>query len=235
MNDEERAVYLAFVHRSFRDMADMDYIGARVLYRSGLLPPFLNAANQAIEKYLKAILLYNDRSAKGLGHDLEKALARIGDAADLQLDLPEDVQSFIKRLNGEGGNRYFEFPMRVMGDELLHLDRAVWHLRRHADWHPPSELLGRKRFSPVRQEHVHKFRLWGGYLERVLKKGSEQRKDLVWKNFYYGARKKRWIKLERRMEFANPAHSLDPWIFPLLSKVVDFSKDTKAWFANSGE
>ena len=233
MSEVERATFLSFVDRSFRDMADMDYIAARVLHRLGLLPPFLGAANQAVEKYLKAILLYNDVPAKGLGHDLEKGLTRLGNIPNIDVEIPDDVRRFIKVLNDEGGNRYFEFPMEISGDELLELDRSVWHLRRCAQ-RLKSQTGVAWRLPPFKQEDVHRFRVRGGYLEKVLATRGVEREQLVWKNFYYGSRKKRVISLQRRVEVANPTHSLNPSIFPLLSRMVDFSKETKAWFKQHG-
>lgn len=67
-----------FATRSFRDIADQDYIMARAAYRATLYPQFLWSGLQAIEKYLKAILLYNRiPQPKGkdlLRHDLARAL-----------------------------------------------------------------------------------------------------------------------------------------------------------------
>ena len=40
-----------FATRSFRDMADMDYIAARSAYRLELYPQFMWSGLQAIEKY----------------------------------------------------------------------------------------------------------------------------------------------------------------------------------------
>jgi HEPN domain-containing protein len=48
-----------FAFRSFFEIADGDYIAARTLYRAKLLPQFLSASQQALEKYLKYILLLN--------------------------------------------------------------------------------------------------------------------------------------------------------------------------------
>ena len=48
-----------FANRCFRNIADKDYIAARLCYRNGLVPQFHWQALQAIEKYLKAILLIN--------------------------------------------------------------------------------------------------------------------------------------------------------------------------------
>ncbi len=56
-----------YITRSFRDVADEDYVAARALYRDGLDRQFLWAALQSVEKYLKAILAYNRISIKGLG------------------------------------------------------------------------------------------------------------------------------------------------------------------------
>ena len=54
----EEKVYLNNIAtRSFRDVADQDYIAARLCYRSNLMVQFVWMAEQAIEKYLKAILV----------------------------------------------------------------------------------------------------------------------------------------------------------------------------------
>jgi integrase len=46
-----------FAMQCFRDIADGDYIAARMAFRADLIPQALWASEQAIEKYLKAILL----------------------------------------------------------------------------------------------------------------------------------------------------------------------------------
>ena len=48
-----------FATRSFRNMADEDYIAARMAYRAQLVPQFLWLSLQALEKYLKCILVLN--------------------------------------------------------------------------------------------------------------------------------------------------------------------------------
>lgn len=60
----------SFATQSFRDQADRDYIVSRLACRYELFPQFLWSAHQAIEKYLKAILVYNRVKAKNVGHDL---------------------------------------------------------------------------------------------------------------------------------------------------------------------
>ena len=48
-----------FAVRSFRDIGDGDYIAARMACRAQMVTQFLWSSQQAIEKYLKCILLLN--------------------------------------------------------------------------------------------------------------------------------------------------------------------------------
>ncbi len=57
-----------------RDLADKDYISARMSYRVDLTDQFLWSGLQALEKYLKATLLFNNLSTLKLSHHLDKAL-----------------------------------------------------------------------------------------------------------------------------------------------------------------
>jgi hypothetical protein len=54
----------SFAFRSFRDVADADYIVARMAYRAQLPMQFFWASQQAIEKYLKCILFIRRVPAK---------------------------------------------------------------------------------------------------------------------------------------------------------------------------
>jgi hypothetical protein len=53
-----------------RDAADEDYVAARTAYRIDPTHSFLWNSLQAVEKYTKAILLYNRRPTGDLGHDV---------------------------------------------------------------------------------------------------------------------------------------------------------------------
>lgn len=55
---------LARCATAFRREADYDYISARANFRMAFPQQFLWAGSQAVEKYLKGILLLNGRSAK---------------------------------------------------------------------------------------------------------------------------------------------------------------------------
>lgn len=241
METRHRALVVDFIDRSFRNVADCDYISARACHRLDLKQQFLWAALQAVEKYIKAILLYNDRSTKKLGHDIETAYRRLGEITDIQFDIPKGVQDFIRYLNAEGANRYFEYPYVTMGDELLLLDKTVWHLRRYCQWFD-REIDGRKIdwFATAKKEIDHSrfkkrpntFKISGGFLEKVAaNKQSELRRELVWKNFWYGTYTKHKIRnVTFRSGSAHPAHFLHPEIFDELDKRVDFSKAVRQYF-----
>lgn len=119
-----------YITRSFRDVADDGYIAARALYRIGLDRQFLWAALQAVEKYLKAILLYHRIGIKGLRHDIWLALEKVRSVPQLTFEIPPSVENFVKQLAIQGSNRYFDRPINTDGMELLKLDHTVWYLRK---------------------------------------------------------------------------------------------------------
>ncbi len=96
----------AFIDMSFRDVADEDYIAARIAYRYDLLQPFFWSSLQAIEKYLKAILLYHRENTRELGHDINAAFERVAPTLEPAGVFPDDVGEFVKYINEEGPNRY---------------------------------------------------------------------------------------------------------------------------------
>lgn len=232
---------LDYINRSFRDMADQDYIAARIHYRYRLGHQFFWSALQALEKYLKAILLYNRRSTRELKHNIVKAFERVQSISDIPFDFPKGMEDFIRHLNDEGPNRYFEYPAVATGRELLQLDRSVWYVRRYCQYlryHLPGknreidmfpvEIARIRRRTEARAQEVH---IFGGYLEGVLARGPDElRGHLIWKNFHYGRRRKKvvgWYRL--RSWSAYPATSLHPAVYRELKDLVDFSRPVRAY------
>lgn len=183
-------------------------------------------------------MLFNEIPSKPLNHDLEAALAKLAEIADIPFDIPEDVREFVKYLNEQGGNRYFEYPTYTEGEELLNLDRTVWHIRRYCYYMRtrlgsvdcfPRELKWVHSFGI---DNAHKFRISRGYLEKVSKeKSNPLRAHLVWKNFYYGAKRKRTISNFRMYAgSSNPTLFLRPKAFPKLDALVKFSKPIRDYF-----
>lgn len=202
-----------YVTRSFRDVADDDYIAARAMYRLRLDRQFLWSALQAIEKYLKAILLYHRITTKGLGHNIARALDRVRSIRALNFTVPARTEKFIQRLGARGSDRYFQQP--VLTDELglLELDDAVWQLRKYC--------------RAVRVECDTKTPI-NGRLEDVLSETSRARDDLIWKNLCFGRYKK--IKFSRRIKWANPSNFIYPEIFSELDELIQFSKPVRDYF-----
>jgi hypothetical protein len=190
----------AIAQETFRDQADGDYISARMNYQMELREQFLWASLQACEKYLKAILLFNEKSARfcdgaktgeqkkrrpEFGHDLLKLLVAVQEITDLPLDKPEWLTEFLGYLNRFGNNRYLSIATYAVGDELRRIDEVVWTLRRLCqsfDWfvtcgdgpennHRPRLLA--QISNPERRKNPALERPFGaidGHLEKVLKR-----------------------------------------------------------------
>ncbi|WMD21555.1 HEPN domain-containing protein [Achromobacter seleniivolatilans] len=120
----------AFGTQSFRDQADRDYVAARLACRHELFPQFLWSSHQAIEKYLKGILLYNRIKANKVGHDLAQALS-LTQSLPFEIELSKRSHRFIEHLAEVGEFRYIDVPYHVYGHILVDLDLAVWEVRRY--------------------------------------------------------------------------------------------------------
>lgn len=180
LTDRDRELN-SFVFRSFRDVADADYIAARMAYRAQLPVQFLWASQQALEKYLKCILFIRRVPAAGVKHDLARAMALI-DSAQIPLDLTERSKKFIGEINAVGQYRYLEASFFVDWHKIVALDQAVWELRRFCtlDGSVTSIRLIEGRWAP-------RIRIAGGYLEKVVaNRKSPARQPLLWHNGYFG-------------------------------------------------
>jgi len=240
---------LMFVNQTFRDVADQDYIAARTLFRTGLDLQFLWAGLQAVEKYLKGILLYNAVDTRGLGHRLTAAYKRVSEISGIRFDFPPDLAPLIEHLEVYGQNRYLQYPHFTHGEELLQLDRTVWYLRRYCQYlrHTftnasgesvsvlPAEIKRLQGQNVVR--HPTRFRILGGYLERVLTdEGSALRASLIWKNEYFGSPRRRKIRsFWTRSVSVNPVHFMEPQVIEVLRQRGDFPKAVIKYFDRMDE
>jgi hypothetical protein len=229
----------SLVQECLLDMADRDYIAARLCWRTRLPEQFLWSAHQAVEKALKTILLLNDRSARGIKHDIGKGLARVDEITDLKIHLHNDVRTFIGYLNRFGQNRYLERGYWMRGTELISLDKSYWSLRRYC-WNIRAHArAAKRREQDVLDAHAKYFRsqehldrpvrhhLFVGYLEDTLKgkHGREQYDALVWKNVFFGKRDKGTFEFVQMSWSASPAHFRHPEVFDELAKIIDFPSD----------
>lgn len=200
----------------FRKQGDYDYIAARSNYRLQLRQQFLWSAHQAIEKYLKAVLLFNGKSArfytpsgstkpKEYLHNLDALLSNVKQITTFSLDITTDDERFLSYLSVHGGsNRYMSRSTYVLRDAIHRLDRLVWHLRRFCQYIPDRGLgcanpvpgmqraFVRHLLAPHWKEQPHTFSIIGGELERVIKRQGKDpaRKALLWANLWYGKKKR---------------------------------------------
>jgi hypothetical protein len=210
-----------FAERSFRDIGDGDYIAARMACRAELVVQFLWAGQQAIEKYLKCILLLNRIPAKKVSHDIGKALNIINSSGKITLELTDGTKKFIGKLNDYGPNRYLEVSNFAFGSELVDLDRAVWEVRRYCTLEKGTHQIKlRDGFS------VPRVRIPGGYLEKTIDGAkTSAREALLWKNGFFGNRAKKKVSLRVWREAHNAPLSLNPHMLDEVLKYIYLPKD----------
>jgi HEPN domain-containing protein len=221
----------SFATQSFRDQADRDYITARIACRFELFPQFLWSAHQAIEKYLKAILLYNRVNASAVGHDL-KAAMDLTKKLSFSIELSDRSRRFIDHLAECGEFRYIDVPYYVDGHVLVDLDLSVWEVRRYCQ---VLDVFGKKlsaaeqalldkalaNLAKITSEPRHRFRVHGGLLEQVLASSKHpSRPALVWQNAIYSIRRRKNIRVKSHMHAQNPLLYLYPEMLEELLKYV---------------
>jgi HEPN domain-containing protein len=238
-----------FVDRSFRDIADEEYIAARIQYRCQLIFPCSWSAHQALEKYLKAILLYNRKKTNSIRHDIGTALQHVKDIADLQFSIPDEVEDFISYVNKQGTNRYFTSRFHFIEGFLLQLDSCVWHIRKYCmNYHYPEckfdFLVADNDYRKIIEDlskvnpekHATKFGLHHGLLERIISDTSgywrTTYEGLVWKNFYYGKRRKKAVQRFRfTVGAGSPTHYNLEDVYDTLKEYVYFEKKVRDDFS----
>lgn len=227
-----------FATRCFRDTADGDYIAARMAFRARLTQQFLWPALQAIEKYLKCILLLNRVPQTKATHHLGTLLQTFDAAKKFEIRLSPRSREFISYLDIYGRHRYFESPYYVLGAEILSLDCAVWDIRRYAQsvdyvvtapWGDIQNLPAALRaIEQAENRPRHKFSITGGVLESIMgERGNPAREPLTWQNAFFGTRQRKTIKLAGHMRTANSPLSMRPELVDEVLKYVFLPKDVR--------
>jgi HEPN domain-containing protein len=223
-----------FAIRSFRDVADRDYIAARLVFRADLMPQFLWAGQQAVEKYLKAILCFYRIPAANISHNLAKALdltARL----PFQMELSDESVEMINHLGALGPRRYLETAWFVEGYVLPRFDRAVWEVRRYCqavdhealnpDGSDPRVL---RSIETSRTGAPHTFEISGGFLEHVRRtREHPNRPGLLWQNGFFASRLRKAVRAQRKLSAANPPLMLNPEILDDVKPLVYIPRDVE--------
>lgn len=239
-----------FATRSFRDTADHDYIMARAAYRAELDAQFLWSGLQAIEKYIKAILLYNripqpTKPKERLGHSLSRGMKAL-DALPFRINLSDTSHEIIRHLDEFGRFRYLDMPYFIWDNELLKLDKAVWEIR------PYCQVVNYQRTIDGEQVDMLPYELaeieqrlksrkpmldLGGEIEKVLSnKKHPARSALVWKNLFFNCHNRKRIKWRDRMHSVNSPLFLHPEMLEEVLKYVWLPGEVKqAYERDRGE
>jgi hypothetical protein len=246
-----RTALLTLATEVFREQADKDYIVARSCYRMNLREQSLWASLQACEKYLKATLLFNEKSARydpakhnpakaqnrEYGHDVRWLFEVVRrDIPDLRLDqAPDWLPKFLSYLVEFGDNRYLSKATYATGDELRYLDETVWILRRvcqNFDWSPERKNLRPQLIAAALQPASRKnpalyrpFGAIGGFLETTLKAPANNpaRQALVWNNMFVANRQRHRLTYTHFSSSENPPQTRD-WFSddPAIIGKIDF-------------
>ena len=193
----------SFATQSFRDQADRDYIAARLACRFELFPQFLWSSQQAIEKYLKAILLYNRIKATKIGHDIEKAM-ELTKSLPFALELSNRSQPFITHVARCGEYRYIDVPYYVHGHLLIDLDLTVWEIRRYC------QVLAAYGITQSPEEQV------------LVTKAKAA----------YGARKRSTVRVKHHLHAQNPMLYLYPEMLDELLKFAFIPRKLEEAYRN---
>lgn len=171
-DDRYKRVAVNEAARELRNQADRDYICARHLYALGFADQFMWQAQQTLEKYLKAALLFGTAlpheggtgircrlGAGGYGHNLPVLLNDFMKLEPWRPEVPDSVRKHVEHVFRMGLNRYGDRHVYRFGDEMPRLDEAVWHIRRWCHYgqcdlpRNAPETLTRSRWVEVQREY----------------------------------------------------------------------------------
>ena len=217
----EHAKVNQFAIRCFRDTGDADYIAARLAMRARLAIPFLWSAEQAIEKYLKCILMLNRQTTKKLVHDIDAALTKINGTLPFAIRLSQDEQEVFDHIAQCYGDRYLTISLSLDDIEVIKLDRLVWRLRQYcrpldvrhyAD--TPSNHVLLERVSEIEaglSKHPKYGRIEGGFLEKVLEDRTHPAHTaLVWQNLQFSLSNRKHLLFKDNWQAINAPLWLNP-------------------------
>jgi HEPN domain-containing protein len=185
------------------DEADRDYILARYCFQNGFCLQYVWSRSQTLEKYLKAILLYNGRSIKSYNHNIKKLYEDVISIDGMFLNEFEGMDQFVFDCEKGAHARYGTEDIYFKGDDIDKLDGTVFEIRKLCYPSIGDSLIGSFsqlknvcqkanlrsfREKPISEIHLNSMT---GYLKKVLTCDSssrykEQRNNLVWENKSFG-------------------------------------------------
>lgn len=232
---ETRLLVNDFAIRCFRDVADRDYIAARMCYRAGLISQFHWTSLQAIEKYLKGILLFNRIKATDVKHSLSRALEH-AKGLPFTLKLSVSSKQLIEHIESFGRFRYLEISFHIEGPKLVQLDKAVWELRRYCRSLNYEMRLSDGSLKNMLELELNKIdaserqpklaSIAGGVLEKIIAdKRNPAREPLLWQNAFFGRRRRKMVRMQLHWHATNAPLTLHPEILDEVVRYVFLPKE----------
>jgi HEPN domain-containing protein len=192
----------------YRNVADRDYISARMGFRLGFVESYLWGSIKAVEKYLKAILIYNGRNSVTLSHNLRAIRRQVEGVKEIQFKAGRRESVFMEHLNAFCEGEKLDRNMYKLPKRPTELDHTVWSIRRYCMCMQGTSVdkdgsvidLFKINLQNIKSEyymeHPADFKIAGGFLEEVIHRDPADplRKSLLWKNQYYCGQEKRKVK-----------------------------------------
>lgn len=238
-----------FAIECFRNVADQDYILARDAFRRDFFSQFQWLALQAIEKYLKSIIIFNRLKNIKFGHDIKKGVQLITESLDF-FKIDDLAFENIKHFSQYGKNRYFVLPFHEFGYRLQDLDYTIWEIRRYCrqlnidfigsrnkktiDELKSTKLVFNALISIFHKDLIktpQETYISGGLIEKILEtKDHSARKSLIWNNFFFLKKSRKSVKAREGFIVKSSPLSLTPEKIDLVCDYVHIpDKEKKAF------
>lgn len=231
INNEEQK-YINWYATELRTTADKDYIASRSMYKLNLDEQFFWYAQQCIEKYLKIILLFNGISIKLFSHDLVKLYNEITELNIYKIKKDENIIDWLNIIYNYGMNRYKINSYSNLDFNLAKFDLLVYYVRQFC--RSPKNIIYKKIDIDINFiDRNDKKDIFDGYLEKVLnnnKKLKKQYDTLIWKNLYFGNRKKSLINLETSYTVGNSLLFREKEAFLVLKDYIKMNKNERNYY-----
>jgi HEPN domain-containing protein len=228
--------------RSFMEQADKDYILARLAHKNELFSQYHWSGLQALEKYIKAILLFNRIPSLKMGHDLLKGLELLQEISFINLqDMTKEI---IKHFNTYGCNRYLTYSYVEYKYYLGNFDFAIWDIRKYcrpldtkytkiADdlIHEQLKIISSSSLQDVKSVYIE-----GGLLEKILQdKNHPARKALIWQNPCFFLKNRKTVKQKEVLHGVNSPLTLHPEYLDELTPYVKIHQSEKDAYRKESE
>ncbi len=220
-----------FARACFVEQADCDYICARAVHRLGMQSQFLWMSQQTLEKYGKAVLLFNrndksmpvghgKKTIRSYGHDLVSIFDAVRGLQIIDVQISNAVVELIARIASFASDRYLTKSWWTKGDERELLDQAVWEIRPYcAPWVDITQRLKSRGHSPTPPIAVNKCPgnpgNVGGILEGLVSENCSQ---------VHEHSRSALLENNRHIFVRSPDTSVDEWKW-LGSKTTPLDRD----------